>query len=393
MERLKDLWSNITQFTSDAWASYREWPRGRQIAVASGVAVVLLLGIVGVTLALTGGGDEPVAVETTTTSTTSTSTTTSSTTSSTTSTTMARTGPTSPLNGLQADDPALLDRRVLAVKIDNHPNARPQSGINDADLVYELLVEGGLSRFIALFHDNDVDYIGPIRSGRVTDPELIRPMEPVLVFSGAQPWIQAIISAADIPIIGEVEGTFRVDSRFAPHNLYGDTLALRDTAEARGYEDTPPGPFFTIGDNEGGEPAVEISMTWDAGNRALWRFEEGRYIRFTNELPHLIVSQDGTEEPLSTEVLVVLQGERYTASPPDASGSAVPAMRTTGSGTAYVFANGVVHEGTWSRDSIEDPFELSTADGAELLVPAGRPWVAFFPNDQPITWLAEIPTP
>jgi len=80
--------------------------------------------------------------------------------------------------------------RVIGVKIDNHWNARPQSGINKADAVFEIPVEANLTRFIAVFHDSDADYLGPMRSGRPTDPTVLAPLNATFIISGAQPWVQ-----------------------------------------------------------------------------------------------------------------------------------------------------------------------------------------------------------
>lgn len=367
-------------------------PTSRKALLAGGtVVVVVAVGFGGAALlsndSTTPATTVPLAVTTTTTTTTPV--TTSSTSTTTTTTTIAALS--SPLNGLPADDPALLERRAMAIKIDNHANARPQSGLSDADLVYELLVEGGLSRFIAIFHDNDSAYVGPIRSGRPTDPTLIRPTGAVMVYSGAQPWVQSIIVSAGVHLIGEGEGTFRIGSRSAPHNLYGDTLALRTVADSRDYADEAPPMFFEIGDYAGGEPAAQISTTWDSANRVLWAWDGETYSRFTNELPHNQIDVDGVQTQVTTDFIVVLMANRYTARPPG-DGTAVPALETTGSGDAFVFADGMVVEGEWSRGAIADPFTLTDAAGNPLIVPTGRPWVAVFPNTQPLTWLAEPPS-
>ncbi len=113
----------------------------------------------------------------------------------------------SPLNGMGVEDPSLLDRRVIAVKIDNHWDARPQSGIEQADAIYELLVEGGLTRFIALFHNSDTEYLGPVRSGRPTDPTLIKFLGAPLQISGAQPWVSSLIVGDGVNLLGDTGAT------------------------------------------------------------------------------------------------------------------------------------------------------------------------------------------
>lgn len=295
-------------------------------------------------------------------------------------------GPVSPLNGLPADDPDDLNRRVIAVKIDNHWNARPQSGINLADAVYELPVEANLTRFIALFHDNDADYLGPMRSGRPTDPTLVKPLEATFAISGAQPWVIGRIQAAGVPLIGEVRpATFRVRSRYAPHNLYVNTELLREHADSRGTSDDPPPTWFTWGDFAGGETATDILFDWSGATQVTWKWNGERYQRWTDGDFQMWVDETGEESgPLEADSLIVLFARRYTAS--GSSGSAVPAMETVGSGAALVFAQGEVVEGTWARDSVEDPFELADERGDPLSIPAGVPWVNVFPDSRQITW-------
>lgn len=313
------------------------------------------------------------------------------TTSTSTTTTTMPPGPVSPLNGLPIEDPSLVDRRVLAVKIDNHWNARPQSGIQDADAVYELLVEAGLTRFIALFHQSDSDYLGPMRSGRPTDPTLLKPLGATFTISGAQDWVVNRIVSAGVSLIGEVRpATYRISSRFAPHNLYVDTTALREYANERGYPDDPPPDLFAweSWSDDLRARATSISFDWSPGLQVSWDWTGEQYVRYTGGDLHQWIPREGDPEQLSTDTLVVLFARRYTASPSGA-GSSVPAMDTVGTGRALVFSGGEVREGTWSRDAIEEPFALQDGDGATLTVPPGRPWVSVFPDSRSITWVSD----
>ena len=293
----------------------------------------------------------------------------------------------SPLNGLDVGDEALLDRRAIAVKIDNHPNARPQSGLDNADLVYELLVEGGLTRFIAVFHSADSDYVGPIRSGRPTDPTLIRPTGAPLQFSGAQAWVQSIFAAEDVKLIGEGSTTFRIGGRSAPHNLYGDTNQMRTLSDGRGYSDDPPPDQFTFGEPEDGTRAVNIELDWSDRPVVRWEWNGTEYLRSNGTSAHNLRTRDGEETQITTDTLLVLTATRYTASPPSGrSGSSVPALRTTGTGQALLFHHGTLVEGTWERGSTDEPFELLLADGREMVLPRGRLWVSIFPSTQTVDW-------
>ena len=312
---------------------------------------------------------------------------TTTTTSTTTTTTTLPPGPSSPLTGLESQNPDLLERRVVAVKIDNHWDARPQSGIEQAAAVFELPVEANLTRFIALFHDQDTTYLGPNRSGRPTDPTLVKPVDAVFVISGAQGWVQGVINNYDVDWLGEIRGpSFRIPSRRAPHNLYVNTELVRAEADRRGYDDVAPENLFAWGEPlVDAEAATEIFFDWSSDTKVTWNWTGTEYERSTGGTTHDWLAEDGeTTAPIAADTLVVLYGSRYTAS--GSSGSAVPAMDTVGSGRALVFANGQVVEGEWSRDDAADLWALTHEDGTVMEVPVGHPWISIFPDNRTISW-------
>ncbi len=302
--------------------------------------------------------------------------------------------PPSPLNGMGVEDEEALERRIIAVKIDNHWNARPQTGIEQADAVYELLVEGGLTRFIALFHHTDVEYLGPIRSGRPTDPTLVKFLDAPLQISGAQSWVVSVILGYDVNLLGDNGNTtFRIGTRSAPHNLYGSTLLMRDESDRRGFPDDPPAqPIFDFGEpTEGADGATTVNLDWSNNPAVRWEWTGTEYVRFNGDNPHNWLSapvdgEERVETQISTDTLVVIEAVRYSASSSSGAGSSVPALDTVGSGDAYLFYQGRVVEGTWSRDSAGERFELALDDGTPITVPAGRLWISIFPSNQQVTW-------
>lgn len=351
----------------------------------------------GMVIAACSGGTADTSSTTTTaepTTTTSTSTTTSTTTTTTlppTTTTTEPPGELSPINGLRVEDTTLLDRRVLAVKIDNHPRANPQTGIDEADMIIEVRVEG-ITRFLSIWHQSDIDELGPMRSGRPTDGSLLAGLnEPTFAISGAQDWIRSLIVGKDVNLIGETgrPATFRSSARSAPHNLYVNTFELRNVADGRGYSDEPPShhiwEFGPMSDYAEPVSAVtlefgssEVTWTWNSGNEIWERTaygDEGTYY-----------DENGDEQRVEIPVLVVLHAESYTSSPSSGvSGSSVPSSRVTGSGSAYVFAGGTYSEGTWDRPSESEWFTLTDANGEVLLVPPGKVWVSIVPANQSIS--------
>lgn len=315
-----------------------------------------------------------------------TSTSTSTTTSTTTTTTIP--AAVSPLNGLPVADEDLLERRVIAVKVDNHPQARPQSGLPEADAVVEILVEGGFTRFIALFHHSDSAYVGPVRSLRPTDSGVLPALDAPIAISGGQDWIVTLALSRGVHVMGEgVTGLFRMSHRIAPHNLYADTEGLRATADERGYEDAFRQYLYPVGEwEEPAEEAESITLDWGWGHKVTWAYEDGRYLRFEGTRAHEWVDGAGERGQLAFDVLVVIQSHQYAAGPPGGGGSAVPAVETLGTGRLLIFAGGKVMEGTWERDAIDEPYRFFDADGAPAVVPPGTPWVALFPQETPITW-------
>jgi hypothetical protein len=297
--------------------------------------------------------------------------------------------PTSPLNALEVEDAAALDRRVIAVKIDNHPDARPQSGLQEADAVYELIVEGGLTRFIALFQQTDSEYIGPIRSLRPTDPTLVKPLGATLQISGGQSWIRSIASRADVRFIQETSpNTFRIPSngRARERTLFGSTDGMRTRADQIGAPDVAPAPWFVFGEpTPSTTPARTINIDWSQASNVTWAYNGDQYLRYNGTRFHNWEDADGTVGPVKFDTLLVLTARQYTAVPPG-SGRAVPALDAVGTGEAMAFYDGTVVEGTWARDDIGDPFVLTTTAGAEVVLPPGRLWVSVVPRGRPITW-------
>lgn len=303
-------------------------------------------------------------------------------------------GPVSPFTGLPVEDPSRLERKVIAVKIDNHWNARPQSGILEAEAIVEMVVESGITRFIALFHHSDTDWVGPVRSGRPTDWTVVRPLNGALAISGAQSWVVSLINRNDVPLIGDLGPplTHRWGRRRAPHNLYLNTFEARRVAEQRNLEQTPPtAPLFNWGplNAEVGSIATYIFFDWSDTMDATWIWdgEAGRYQRFVGEDPHNWHRREGdVTEQIWADNLVVLRAERYRACPPSGNGSCVPAWRTTGGGPAMVFAEGRYAEGAWERADETEWFTLRDGSGGEMTVPPGRSWIMIYPQDADIDY-------
>lgn len=304
----------------------------------------------------------------------------------------------SPLTGKEIPSELWLNRpkRVLAFKIDNNINARPQSGLQEADSVYEILVEGGMTRFLALFLDNTSKYLGPIRSARPTDPSVIRPYDATLVVSGATDGLIPSIRDLGVPVLEEVNSPamFRIGSRKAPHNLYADTELVRAVVDSKGYKFLQPGPNpiypFGFDQTNWESGANKITIKYSEFTTVIWKKDGEKYSRFIIDayssdkeaVAHNFISQDGNySDILSTETIVVIQGALYKD-----KATTLPSILTVGIGDLFVFNNGKYTQGTWRRTDITEPFEFYDINQNPIEVPPSSQWIHIFPNEGQISW-------
>ncbi|MGH8945670.1 MAG: DUF3048 domain-containing protein [Acidimicrobiia bacterium] len=339
--------------------------------------------LVALGLIITACSGEAGAVETTSTTEPTTTTTPATTTTAAPTPTTTEVPVVSPINGLPVDDTQVLERRVLAVKIDNHPNARPQSGIEQADMVIELMVEG-ITRFLTVWQQSDVDYLGPMRSGRPTESALLPAFNnPTFAISGGQGWVQEMLRSKDISLIKELSpGTFRIGGRRAPHNLYVNTIELRAHADNQGYPDQPPtGPIWEFGPLPDDAPSASSVQIDFSGNPVSWTWdaEQSLWLRSASGSESNWRTLDGETGRIGVPVLVAVYTDQYSV-------NGLPSSQTIGSGQALVFAEGKVVTGTWSRQAETDWFELTDQDGAVIPVPPGKIWVSLVPSNRGLTF-------
>ncbi len=293
--------------------------------------------------------------------------------------------PTAPLTGMAITDEASIDRPALIVKIDNAPGAWPQTGLNQADIVYEENVEGW-TRFAAVFHSQGSDPVGPVRSGRTQDISLGTSLDhPLLVWSGGNATTTNLINKSElvnmsVSAAGPNGGYYRSSDKRAPHNLFTKTSSIWALDEGRGGR---PSPQFTYrGDasttDPDGSPVTGVKLRMDGSMRASWQWNAsaGTFERTHDRDPHVL--SDGSQ--VSTNNLLILECEYKTS----VADSRSPEAQTTGSGRAWVLTNGRLIEGTWTRDDQTSPWTLTAADGSEIGLTPGRTWVSLIREGQAV---------
>ncbi|MBP67326.1 MAG: hypothetical protein CL435_02195 [Acidimicrobiaceae bacterium] len=280
--------------------------------------------------------------------------------------------------GMQGTD---VGRPVLAVKIDNVTRAHPQSGINQADVVYEELVEAGISRLIAVFQSTGAPVVGPVRSARTSDPPLLRGFDrPLFAYSGANRGTQEIVDASPLVDVGhdaEPSHFWRSTSRRAPHNLFTSTDQLWASHSER--TSVPPEPFsFRFegqAPHESAKPAAGVFI--DFGRTEVdYEWNGSGWQRTHNGEPHL----DDQGVRVAPSNMVVMFTE-YGISSAD---SRSPEAITSGSGQAWVFTDGHIVLGEWRRTNPDLPARL-TIEGDPIHLTPGHTWVALAPPDS-ATW-------
>jgi hypothetical protein len=275
-----------------------------------------------------------------------------------------------PLTGLPIVDPAIATRAAVVIKVSNDPGARPQSGLNDADIVFEAW-GAGPTRFATIFQSTDAPNVGPIRSGRTQDVDLVGEFNgPVFACSGGNPTVVATLRNSDLQVVTESQGPgWRLDPhRHRPHATFNDPASLRLDADP-----SRPGPaqqfhYRQPGEAATGDPSAGFNLHIERV-QAQWRFnaETNRYERSQDGGPHLLA--DGTQVQADNVVVMWINYEHSFADARSPDGGSI------GTGTALVFSNGKVIEGTWARDDRLKPISFTDASGAPIPLTPGSTWI------------------
>ncbi|MCI0634125.1 MAG: DUF3048 domain-containing protein [Actinobacteria bacterium] len=289
--------------------------------------------------------------------------------------------PTCPLTGEEVAGGRVPDRPALAIKVENHPEARPQAALNDADIVVEEPVEGGYTRFIAIFHCGDAARVGPVRSGRTTDPDFLRQLGPaVFGYAGGVSVVKREVPAVglvDVNYLIAVHAYTRDPAQSAPHDLYTTTAALWKAARSR--EGAPAALFSYSSEWEGKARRVRgVHLPYSSVSDVVWTWKGGKgvWVRSQGEEAHTL---EGGEQVSAANVVIqvvdVTDGNIV-----DPAGNASPEVELTGRGRAYVLRDGTLIVGRWERASLDDVTTFVTKDGTEIELAPGRTWVQLLPS-------------
>lgn len=266
-----------------------------------------------------------------------------------------------------------LDHPVLVAKMDNTEASRPQIGLSQADMVVEELVEGGLTRLAAFYYSHVPANVGPIRSMRASDIDVVSPVHASVVTSGAAPPTIKRIRAAHIPFYQQgTKGMYRSARRPAPYNLF---VHLKDVAAVAKRKPATPPDYLSWGPASAlphGRKVTRIGAQFSGVHTTDWVFSHGRY--------HNTNSNALARDQFPATSVLVLRVREGNAGYLDPAGHTVPETLLTGSGNALLFHDGRMVTATWHKGKARTSrIMLTTRKGHSLEVPAGHTWIELVP--------------
>jgi hypothetical protein len=299
----------------------------------------------------------------------------------------------SPLTGVQVS-PALAARPVTGIMIENSDDARPQSGLQDAGVVYEAIAEAGITRFLALFQEGMPQYIGPVRSLRPYYIDYAAPFQASIVHVGGSPDALSEVENGSFRNLDQFyNGSYftRVSSREAPHNVYTSFAELDQLNQSKGYASSS----FISWPRKAAKPlkaptATKIQFaisSSDFYDNYAYDAKTNSYLRSEGGAPHLdlVSASDTTGVQLDPKVVIAIVVPLSNGTL-DASGAYYSNYQTSGSGTAYVFEDGGVTQGTWTKGGTEDQISFIDSTGKTIKLDAGQTWITLVSDASQVTY-------
>ncbi len=291
--------------------------------------------------------------------------------------------PTWPLTGVPGE---VANRPAIAVKIENTRQARPQSGLESADVVWETIVEFDVSRLVAVFHSQSPQEIGPIRSVRPMDIPIASAYKGMLAFSGGQAGILDLAYGSGLQILSHDagdDGFYRTSNRAAPHNVYGSLETFWGQAEAgRG---APPQQFAfartaaQASAVTGGTPATSLDLRLSGASHPSWAWDptSSTWLRSEDGTP--ATSAAGPQLAATNVVAVVASHPRSGFGAQ--GGASIPTYTLVGSGDATLATGGKTLAVKWSKAANDAPLVLTLPDGKPATLAPGNTWVELVPAE------------
>jgi hypothetical protein len=293
-----------------------------------------------------------------------------------------------PLTGMPAPDGGVTARRPVVVKIDNSPQARPQTGLNSADVVYETLTEGGITRFDAIYHSTLPKAVGPVRSARLVDTSVVPQYVGILFSTGASASVKGALrkaNVANVPLQAAAPGPYyKAKGKAAPHDVYLDARKAHAEAARRALAVTAvvPALRFTSASRPATVSIVGVSVPFSDTSVARWTYNPRNNAYGRSENGSKSVDAAGSH-PVQARNVVVLW-TRYKPAAKDRQGAVTYDVVLRGSGRASVFRDGQRYDATW-EGAADAPPRLVAKDGSAVRLAPGSTWFEVIPLEANIT--------
>lgn len=303
--------------------------------------------------------------------------------------------PLCPLTGLPAPGGSAPARPALAFKVDNYPTARPQSGLMHADVIFEEPVEGGITRYVVVFQCQQDPEVGPIRSARAIDAQILPQLsDPIFVHAGGiDPVLQLLHKAAiqDTEIFDYLSLQIHPRGRYAPYDTYMSTASAWSLYP---NDNQPPSPVFAYSDMapSDGQLVASFNVDFSYASNVTWTWSQtqDKWMRSYPNRPD--VTANGNPVGFTNVIVQIIK--TYQGPWVENSLGAKEVMANlVSSGKAYVFRNGEMIKGTWSRTSVTEPTQYLDSNGNPIALAPGNTWVELLPENANFSYqLANSPT-
>jgi len=292
----------------------------------------------------------------------------------------------SPLTGSELEDPKRADRPVTAVMIENSPSARPHSGLKEAGIVYEAIAEAGITRFVALYQEDEPKLIGPVRSVRPYYVEWASAYDPAMAHVGGSARALKMIRSGnygvDLDQFFNAGSYYRSSDRQAPHNMYTTGAKLSKLMKQKGATKSNFDGFERKTIRPVAKPnASKISIGISTGDYAVsykYNSDTNNYTRSMGGKPH----KDREKGIIRPSVVIALKVTEKTVEEDGVREN----IKTTGDGKAYVFQAGTVTKVNWSRSSATAPLILKDSEGLPFSLNRGQTWITALDNSKKVSW-------
>jgi len=301
--------------------------------------------------------------------------------------------PVNPLTGLNVQDPTRLDRKPVFVKVSNFPAVgRPHAGLSFADMVFDYYIGSGQNRFMALYYGQDATQIGPVRSGRRVDAEIVLMYSGILGYGSADADTdEVIVNALGKYAISHLEGPCPAFCGTDTHSITGvfaNSAAISEFVDMNDWENGKPdlpGMLFDAQPPADMRPAEQLTILFNYYNRGEWRYDSasGKYLRWIEEIENFGTEEEQMEMiPLVDRITgkqlafsnIIVMFAKYDELAPTAH--AIEIWNNDNGLPAYLFRDGGMIEGEWASPNDSDPIQFTNADGSPLPLKPGNTWIA-----------------